>query len=111
MVPLARALGMDSVGAELESRPAATLRRPPGGTASGRLLFAAAAVLPPEVRPRWRAEWLAELQVLPARWERVTFAVQIVLGIGRIANAVAFLIADEFITGTVLHAEGAQLLV
>jgi NAD(P)-dependent dehydrogenase (short-subunit alcohol dehydrogenase family) len=28
-----------------------------------------------------------------------------------IGNAVAFLISDEFITGTVLHAEGAQLLV
>jgi NAD(P)-dependent dehydrogenase (short-subunit alcohol dehydrogenase family) len=28
-----------------------------------------------------------------------------------IANAVAFLIADTFVTGTVLHAEGAQVLV
>jgi NAD(P)-dependent dehydrogenase (short-subunit alcohol dehydrogenase family) len=28
-----------------------------------------------------------------------------------IANAVAFLIADNFVTGTVLHAEGAQTLV
>ena len=28
-----------------------------------------------------------------------------------IANAVAFLIADNFVTGTVLHAEGAQMLV
>ena len=28
-----------------------------------------------------------------------------------IANAVAFLIADDFVTGTVLHAEGAQILV
>jgi len=28
-----------------------------------------------------------------------------------IANAVAFLISDDFITGTVLHAEGAQLLI
>jgi NAD(P)-dependent dehydrogenase (short-subunit alcohol dehydrogenase family) len=28
-----------------------------------------------------------------------------------IANAIAFLISDDFITGTVLHAEGAQLLV
>jgi NAD(P)-dependent dehydrogenase (short-subunit alcohol dehydrogenase family) len=30
---------------------------------------------------------------------------------GDIANAVAFLLADDFVTGTVLHAEGAQLLV
>jgi NAD(P)-dependent dehydrogenase (short-subunit alcohol dehydrogenase family) len=28
-----------------------------------------------------------------------------------IANAVAFLMADRFVTGTVLHAEGAQVLV
>jgi NAD(P)-dependent dehydrogenase (short-subunit alcohol dehydrogenase family) len=28
-----------------------------------------------------------------------------------IANAVAFLISDDFVTGTVLHAEGAQLLI
>jgi NAD(P)-dependent dehydrogenase (short-subunit alcohol dehydrogenase family) len=28
-----------------------------------------------------------------------------------IANAIAFLISDDFVTGTVLHAEGAQLLV
>ena len=28
-----------------------------------------------------------------------------------IANAVSFLIGDSLITGTVLHAEGAQLLV
>ena len=28
-----------------------------------------------------------------------------------IANAVAFLMADNFVTGTVLHAEGAQVLV
>ena len=30
---------------------------------------------------------------------------------GDIANAVAFLVADSFVTGTVLHAEGAQVLV
>jgi HD domain len=84
MVPLARTLGMDSIGAELESRAAATLRKRPG-SASGGLLTAAAALLPPEARARWRAEWLAELQVLPTRREQLRFAVQIVLGIGRLA--------------------------
>lgn len=84
MVPLARALGMDSIGAELESRAAATLRKRPG-SASGGLLTIAAALLPPEARARWRAEWLAELQVLPTRREQLRFAVQIVLGIGRLA--------------------------
>jgi hypothetical protein len=84
MVPLARALGMDSIGAELESRAAATLRKRPG-SASGGLLTVAAALLPPEARARWRAEWLAELHVLPTRREQLRFAVQIVLGIGRLA--------------------------
>ncbi len=84
MVPLARALGMDAIGAELESRAAATLRKRPG-SASGGLLTVAATLLPPEARARWRAEWLAELQVLPTRREQLRFAVQIVLGIGRLA--------------------------
>jgi HD domain len=84
MVPLARTLGMDSIGAELESRAAATLRKRPG-SASGGLLAVAAALLPPEARARWRAEWLAELQVLPTHREQLRFAVQIVLGIGRLA--------------------------
>jgi hypothetical protein len=83
MVPLARTLGMDSIGAELESRAAATLRKRPG-SASGGLLTVAAALLPPEARARWRAEWLAELQVLPTRREQLRFAVQIVPGIGRL---------------------------
>ncbi len=30
---------------------------------------------------------------------------------GDIANAIAFLISDDLITGIVLHAEGAQLVV
>lgn len=85
MVPLARTLGMDSIGAELESRAAATLSGRPGGTASGQLLAVAAAVLPPGARDRWRAEWLAELHYLPTRRERIMFAAQIVLGIGRLA--------------------------
>jgi NAD(P)-dependent dehydrogenase (short-subunit alcohol dehydrogenase family) len=53
----------------------------------------------PEVRQARMAELAARL---PGR------------RIGRpedIANAVAFLISDNFVTGTVLHAEGAQLLV
>ncbi len=85
MVPLARSLGMDSIGAELESRATATLKQRPGGTASGQLLAAAAVVLPRAARARWRAEWLAELHYLPTRRQRAMFAVQIVLGVGRLA--------------------------
>ncbi len=87
MVPLARTLGMDAIGAELESLASATLRRARQrpGTASGQLLAATTALLPAGTRARWREEWLAELQVLPTRRERVRFAVQIVAGIGRLA--------------------------
>ena len=87
MVPLARTLGMDAIGAELESLASAMLRRARQrpGTASGHLLAATTALLPAGTRARWREEWLAELQVLPTRRERVRFAVQIVAGIGRLA--------------------------
>ena len=83
-VPLARTLGMDAIGAELESLASATLRRAGHrpGTASGHLLVATTALLPAGSRARWREEWLAELHVLPTRRERARFAVQIVAGIG-----------------------------
>lgn len=87
VVPLARTLGMDAIGAELESLASATLQRAAQrpGTASGHLLAATTALLPAESRARWREEWLADLQVLPTRRERARFAVQIVAGIGRLA--------------------------
>ena len=87
MVPLARALGMETIGAELESLASATLRRrwPAAGTTSGRVLAVTAALLPPGTRDRWREEWQGEMQVLQTRRERVRFAIQIVLGIGRLA--------------------------
>jgi (p)ppGpp synthase/HD superfamily hydrolase len=86
-VPVARALGVDVIGAELAELASATLRRhhqaPP--TASGRMLCVSAVLLPASVRSRWREEWLAELQMLPSRRARAVFAGQIVLGIGRLA--------------------------
>lgn len=85
-VPLARALGADTISAELAGLASATLQhhqRPP--TASGRMLCATAALLPAPARARWREEWLAEVHVLPTRRERAAFATQIMLGIGRLA--------------------------
>lgn len=86
-VPLARALGMDAIRSELENLASATLQLygPPPQTAAGRMLAAAAGLLPASARARWREEWLGELHVLATRRERVTFAAQIVLGIGRLA--------------------------
>ncbi len=88
-VPLARTLRMDTIRSELEDLASATLRRYGQGsrTASGRLLAATAALLPASARDRWREEWLGELHVLRSRRERVTFAVQVVLGVGRMAVA------------------------
>jgi len=89
MVPLARALQMQAISSELEERASATLHRygyrP--RKASGRLLAASTAVLPPAVRARWREEWLAELNTLPTRHQRLIFAAQVLLGIGRLAIA------------------------
>jgi HD domain len=87
MVPLARTLQMDAISTELETLAVATLQRhgQRTRTASGRLLAATAALLPASARARWREEWLAELHVLATRRERITFAAQIVLGIGRLA--------------------------
>ena len=85
-VPVARALGADSIGAELADLASATLRRhqaPP--TATGRMLFVSAVLLPASMRSRWREEWLAELQTLPTRRARGVFAGQILLGIGRMS--------------------------
>jgi GTP pyrophosphokinase len=86
-VPIASSLHMDAFTAELECLATATLRRhgERPGSMSGRLLAAASAVLPASARDRWREEWLGELHRLPTRRERVTFALQIITGVGRLA--------------------------
>jgi hypothetical protein len=86
LVPVARALQADALGLELEDLAAATLRRhrrAPG--TSGHVLSVTAGLLPPAARARWRAEWLAELHVLPTRRQRVTFVAQTLRGILRLA--------------------------
>jgi hypothetical protein len=87
LVPLASTLRMDAIRSELENLASTTLQRHGHrpGTASGHLLAATATLLPASARARWREEWLGELHVLSTRRERVTFAAQIVLGIGRLA--------------------------
>jgi hypothetical protein len=88
VVPLARALQMDKkITSELEKLASATLcrhgQRP--RTAAGRTLAATAALLPASAWALWREEWLGELHALATRRERLTFAAQVVLGIGRLA--------------------------
>jgi HD domain len=87
LVPLARTIGMDVFTSELENRASAALQHHGQRlrTASGYVLAATAALLPASARTRWREEWLGELHVLATRRERITFAVQIMLGIGRLA--------------------------
>jgi hypothetical protein len=87
--PLARALQMEAISSELEDLASGALRRHGRrpGTASGSLLTASAALLPAAARARWREEWLAELHTLPTRRDRLAFAAQVVLGIGRLALA------------------------
>ncbi len=82
--PIAQRLGMDAIRAELESL-ASTALNDRAQTMSGRLVTATTLLLPAATRPRWRAEWLAELQVLPTRRERAKFAAHILLGIPQLA--------------------------
>jgi (p)ppGpp synthase/HD superfamily hydrolase len=85
-VPVARLLHLDTVQAELETLAAATLsRNRHARTASGRLLTATAALLPPATQARWREEWLGELSTLPARHSRARFAAHTLLAIARLA--------------------------
>ena len=85
-VPAARLLRLDTVESELETLASATLsRNRHARTASGRLLAATAALLPPATQARWREEWLAELSTLPARRSRARFAAHTLLAIPRLA--------------------------
>ena len=75
-VPVAAQLGMDTIEAELETLAYATMKRNRHArSASGRLLLAVAALLPAATRIRWCEEWLGELHTLPARRDRVRFAI------------------------------------
>jgi hypothetical protein len=86
LVPAAGTLHMDAVKTELENLASATLQRHDqrSGTASGHVLAATTALLPASARARWRDEWLGELHTLTSRRERAAFAVQTLLGVGRL---------------------------
>ncbi|HSV65854.1 MAG TPA: HD domain-containing protein [Mycobacteriales bacterium] len=87
IAPLARSLGMDAIGGELEHLATAVLH-PTWDKApalSGRILGAAVLVLPPGARRRWREEWTAELAVLSTRRARASFVLQLLRGSPRLA--------------------------
>ncbi len=88
-VRVAAQLGMGTIEAELEALAYATMKRNRHArSASGRLLLAVAAVLPAAIRTRWCEEWLAELHTLPARRDRVRFAIHTAFGIPQLAFTV-----------------------
>jgi (p)ppGpp synthase/HD superfamily hydrolase len=88
-VPAASLLSMGTVEAELKMLAHATMKRNRHAhSASGRLLTAAAALLPAATRTRWCEEWLGELHTLPARRDRASFAVHTAVGIPRLALTV-----------------------
>ena len=88
-VPVAAQLSLDEIEAELETLAYATMKRNRHArSAPGRLLVAAAALLPAGTRARWCQEWLGELHTLPARRDRARFAIQTTLGIPRLAITV-----------------------
>ncbi|WP_214410477.1 HD domain-containing protein [Sphaerisporangium fuscum] len=98
--PLARRLGLDAVGRELEELARATLSaavpvavplRPVGNghgdgmTVFFRVLAAGAVILPAAARARWLEEWLGELHALPGRPARARFAARLLLGMPSMA--------------------------
>ena len=88
-VRVAAQLGMNTIEVELEALAYATMKRNQHArSASGRLLLAVAALLPAAIRTRWCEEWLAELHTLPARRDRVRFAIHTASGIPRLAFTV-----------------------
>ena len=88
-VRVAAQLGMDTIEAELEALAYATMKRNRHARSdSGRLLLAVAALLPAAIRIRWCEEWLAELHTLPARRDRVRFAIHTASGIPQLAFTV-----------------------
>ena len=88
-VRVAAQLGMDTIEVELEALACATMKRNRHArSASGRLLLAVAALLPAAIRTRWCEEWLAELHTLPARRDRVRFAIHTASGIPQLAFTV-----------------------
>src|SRR5580704_12742979 len=85
-VPAARLLRLGTVESELAALASTTLSRNRyARTASGHLLTAMAALLPPATQGRWREEWLGELHTLPARRSRARFTAHTLLGVPRLA--------------------------
>jgi (p)ppGpp synthase/HD superfamily hydrolase len=83
---VAQQLRMDTVPSELETLASAALARNRyARAASGRLVATAATLLPAATRNRWREEWLGELQTLPTRKDRGSFAAHTALGMVRLA--------------------------
>jgi GTP pyrophosphokinase len=90
IVPIARELGLHSIGrelAELSGRYLQTtvaLGRP--ARASSRMLELATLLLPATSRARWREEWQAEILHLPSTPARLRFTFQTLIGVPRLAS-------------------------
>ncbi len=97
--PLANALGLDQLGAELASLATAVLNVPGSEAAvmrledrrglglSRRLLAGAAMLLPAHARDRWLEEWAGEISYIPSKHGRARFTVQMLAGMPRLAAA------------------------
>jgi (p)ppGpp synthase/HD superfamily hydrolase len=99
VAPLARTFGLIDLGDELEQLANSTLRAHApsasrgerarshggGGTASRNLLRVGPLVLPTSCRDRWLEDWDGELHALGTRHERFSFAVDVLLGLPRMA--------------------------
>jgi GTP pyrophosphokinase len=88
ITPLARSLGMDTIGDELERLASSILYPPPDRMPglSRRMLAATTLILPRRTRPRWQEEWTAELAVLTTRRARTRFVLQTLRGTPHLAT-------------------------
>jgi hypothetical protein len=83
---VARTLGLDALGSELQDLASAALRPPVRvPTASQRVLAATTLLLPPTVRARWLEEWIGELATIPTRRVRTLFTARVLRGIPRLS--------------------------
>ena len=97
--PLADALGLEQIGAELASLATAVLSVPGRRTDVARfegkrdprlsrhLLAGAVMLLPAHTRDRWLEEWASEISYVSSRRGRARFTVQMLAGMPRLAAA------------------------
>ncbi|MFJ6894004.1 HD domain-containing protein [Streptomyces hokutonensis] len=84
--PAASAVGLETVGRELQDLASAVLQPAVSSYAvTGRLLTVLTLLLPSQQRARWQEEWSADLAALTTRRARTRFTLHVLLGAPRLS--------------------------